>query len=148
MSYRSQEFFRVGYYVYNFYTDPELADNPPEEVQIDKITRNILADKPRITRFDIKWGDEKEEEVPESTDVNSNEVSGQDAETSYLEKMHLFMNEGDLSASFVSHSHSHNPFLGGGEAHSHVSNILPVDNSGYGMFGGNEEAEKQANPFM
>jgi len=132
--------------VYNFYADQELADNPPEEVQIDKITRNILADKPRITRFDIKWGDEKEEEIPEGGDMNSHEINGQDAETSYLEKMHLFMNEGDLSASF-SQSYSHNPFLGGNEAHSHVSNILH-DNSGIGIFGGEGEAEKQTNPFL
>jgi len=61
--------------VYNFYADQELADNPPEEVQIDKIMRNILADKPRIIRFDIKWRDEKEEEIPEGGDMNSHEIS-------------------------------------------------------------------------
>ena len=28
----------------------------PEEVKIEKVQRNILADKPRITRFNIDWG--------------------------------------------------------------------------------------------
>jgi Histone chaperone involved in gene silencing len=71
VSYHEQEFFRVGYYVYNTYTDPELIENPPEDVLVDKISRNILSDKPRITRFDIKWGDEKDEENLASTDVPS-----------------------------------------------------------------------------
>lgn len=29
VSYRGAEFFRVGYYVYNQYTDPELIINDP-----------------------------------------------------------------------------------------------------------------------
>ncbi len=29
--------------------------NPPETVQIDKILRSVLADKPRITKFNINW---------------------------------------------------------------------------------------------
>jgi hypothetical protein len=62
VSYREQEFFRVGYYVYNAYTDPELNENPPEQIQFDKVVRSILADKPRITRFDIKWEDSTKEE--------------------------------------------------------------------------------------
>ncbi len=62
VSYKEQEFFRVGYYVYNTYSDQELIENPPEQPIIDRITRNILADKPRITRFAIRWGDEKDEE--------------------------------------------------------------------------------------
>ena len=54
-SYNGKEFFRIGYYVYNDYTDQELIEMPPEKVKIDAVTRNILVDKPRITRFDIKW---------------------------------------------------------------------------------------------
>ena len=57
------------------------------------------------------------------------------------------MNEGDPSASFVSQSYSHNPFLGGNEAQSHVSNILP-DNSGLEVFSGNAGTENQTNPFL
>jgi histone chaperone ASF1 len=41
---------RVGYYVNNEYVDEELRENPPEDVLIDKLQRNILADKPKVTR--------------------------------------------------------------------------------------------------
>lgn len=54
-SYRSREFVRVGYYVNNDYADPFLLENPPAQVDITKLQRNILADKPRVTRFPIDW---------------------------------------------------------------------------------------------
>lgn len=54
-SYRSREFVRVGYYVNNDYADPFLLENPPSRVDITKLQRNILADKPRVTRFPIDW---------------------------------------------------------------------------------------------
>lgn len=56
-SYRGQEFVRVGYFINNDYTDPELKENPPARPQFDKLTRNILASKPRVTRFKINWDD-------------------------------------------------------------------------------------------
>lgn len=54
-SYRGREFVRVGYYVNNDYADPFLLENPPNRVDITKLQRNILADKPRVTRFPIDW---------------------------------------------------------------------------------------------
>lgn len=54
-SYRGREFVRVGYYVNNDYADPFLLENPPSRVDITKLQRNILADKPRVTRFPIDW---------------------------------------------------------------------------------------------
>lgn len=57
VAYRNQEFFRVGYYVHNEYADPALLENPPEQLQIDKVVRRILSDKPRITRMAITWTD-------------------------------------------------------------------------------------------
>jgi histone chaperone ASF1 len=54
-SYDGREFVRVGYYVNNEYTDETLAENPPSKPVIEKIRRNILAEKPRVTRFAIKW---------------------------------------------------------------------------------------------
>jgi histone chaperone ASF1 len=54
-SYDGREFVRVGYYVNNEYTDETLAENPPAKPVIEKIRRNILAEKPRVTRFAIKW---------------------------------------------------------------------------------------------
>uniref|UniRef100_UPI00358EA922 histone chaperone ASF1-like n=1 Tax=Myxine glutinosa TaxID=7769 RepID=UPI00358EA922 len=56
-TYRGQEFIRVGYYVNNEYTDPELRENPPVKPIYDKLQRNILASNPRVTRFQINWDD-------------------------------------------------------------------------------------------
>jgi len=60
-SYRGHEFIRVGYYVNNEYTDPELKENPPAVPQFDRLTRNILATNPRVTRFKIDWCDNPNE---------------------------------------------------------------------------------------
>lgn len=65
-SYRGQEFVRVGYFINNEYTDPELRENPPAKPQFDKVTRNILASKPRVTRFKINWDNAEEEQNGES----------------------------------------------------------------------------------
>ena len=50
-----QEFIRVGYYVSNEYDDAELQETPPEQPVFDKLTRNILASNPRVTKFKINW---------------------------------------------------------------------------------------------
>jgi hypothetical protein len=57
VTYKKQEFFRVGYYIHNEYVDPLLIENPPDQLQIDKVFRKILAEKPRITRMTIAWQD-------------------------------------------------------------------------------------------
>ncbi|KAI8102208.1 hypothetical protein M9435_005814 [Picochlorum sp. BPE23] len=54
-SYRNQEFLRVGYYVNNEYEEEALREDPPSTPIIDKLMRNILADKPRVTKFPIDW---------------------------------------------------------------------------------------------
>ena len=54
-SYKDAEFIRVGYYVNNDYESEELRENPPEDVQLDKVCREVLASKPRVTRFNINW---------------------------------------------------------------------------------------------
>ncbi len=54
-SYRDKEFVRVGYYVNNEYKDEEMKANPPSSVDFPAISRSILADKPRVTRFSIPW---------------------------------------------------------------------------------------------
>jgi hypothetical protein len=51
----NQEFVRVGYYVNNEYESLDLRANPPPTPIFDRMTRNILMQKPRITRFQIKW---------------------------------------------------------------------------------------------
>lgn len=54
-SYKEREFIRVGYYVNNFYSDAQLQQNPPEVHNPAAIHREILAQKPRVTRFPIPW---------------------------------------------------------------------------------------------
>lgn len=54
-AYDGREFVRVGYYVNNEYESEELINDPPPKPVIDKIRRNVLAEKPRVTRFAIKW---------------------------------------------------------------------------------------------
>lgn len=56
-SYKGNEFVRIGYYVNNEYDDEELNNNPPPTPLLERIRRNILAEKPRVTRFAIKWSD-------------------------------------------------------------------------------------------
>lgn len=63
-SYKEREFVRVGYYVNNEYTgeyDPEVG--PPslaKGLDMALVQRQILADKPRVTKFSIPWGKEDE----------------------------------------------------------------------------------------
>ena len=54
-SYRGKEFIRVGYYLNNEYIDEEMRENPPSRPQIDRLMRNIQADKPRVTKFPIDF---------------------------------------------------------------------------------------------
>ena len=54
-SYNDVEFIRVGYYVNNEYADEELRETPPETVRLDRVVRNILAEKPRVTRFPCEF---------------------------------------------------------------------------------------------
>jgi hypothetical protein len=50
-----REFVRVGYYVNNEYDDEQLRENPPLNPDFDRLSRNILAEKPIVTRFPIAW---------------------------------------------------------------------------------------------
>jgi histone chaperone ASF1 len=45
----------VGYYVNNEYDSEELNAEPPAKPLLDRVRRNVLAEKPRVTRFAIKW---------------------------------------------------------------------------------------------
>jgi histone chaperone ASF1 len=71
-SYSGKEFVRVGYYVNNEYDTEELRITPPSKVQVDRVVRNILAEKPRVTRFNIVWDNEghADEFPPEQPDVD------------------------------------------------------------------------------
>jgi len=70
-SYNDAEFVRIGYYVNTEYGDPALkqqhdaalaegADEqglkaPDPTQHIDGLVREVLADKPRVTKFNIQW---------------------------------------------------------------------------------------------
>ncbi|MCJ1337129.1 Histone chaperone asf1 [Bachmanniomyces sp. S44760] len=54
-SYDGREFVRVGYYVNNEYDSEELNNEPPVKPVMERVRRNVLAEKPRVTRFAIKW---------------------------------------------------------------------------------------------
>lgn len=62
-----QEFLRVGYYVNNDYEDEQLREEPPTKVLLDKVQRNILSDKPRVTKFPINFHPE-DEQTPAAAD--------------------------------------------------------------------------------
>ncbi|KAF1956635.1 histone deposition protein Asf1 [Byssothecium circinans] len=106
-SYDDREFVRVGYYVNNEYTDEALALEPPAKPVIEKVRRSILSEKPRVTRFAIKWdseesappefppdqpeadlvadgdqygAEEEEEEEEEEAEVEATPTEGEDAE--------------------------------------------------------------------
>ena len=82
-AYDDREFVRVGYYVNNEYLNDDGSLVGEEEVaalggKIDtsRVRRNILAEKPRVTRFNIKWDSEESapaEFPPEQPDVDAAE---------------------------------------------------------------------------
>lgn len=66
----------MGYYVNNDYDDEQLREEPPPKVLIDRVQRNILADKPRVTKFPINFhpeNNEPEEQPPPSPEHNERE---------------------------------------------------------------------------
>lgn len=75
-SYLGQEFIRVGYYVNNDYDDEQLREEPPSKVLIDRVQRNILSDKPRVTKFPINFHPENSESVEQPPPLDPNEADG------------------------------------------------------------------------
>ena len=64
-SYNEKEFIRVGYYVNNSYA-PEsgFGTEPPSPPRTDLMRREILAQKPRVTRFPMRWDNEPAPATP------------------------------------------------------------------------------------
>jgi len=75
-SYNQQEFIRVGYYVSTEYWDEELREMepPPNPPLIDRLCRNILADKPRVTRFPVDFDAVAPAPQPQSAEVPAAEA--------------------------------------------------------------------------
>jgi Histone chaperone involved in gene silencing len=100
-SYRQREFLKVGYYVNNEYAEEfDEETGPPKPLDLTKIVRTILADKPRVTKFQIRWGDacDSNAEV-DDTDADDGAMKEQGkeefttAETNGNGNMHLLNNE-------------------------------------------------------
>jgi len=71
--YNNEEFFRVGYYVNNVNTEDPENENPDAPMDIEKVERYILHDKPRITKFNINW-DNNTDLIPSYNSGNTNEM--------------------------------------------------------------------------
>ena len=54
-TYKDREFIRIGYYLNNEYETAEMNEAPPAVHDYSKVIRNILADKPRVSRPIIKF---------------------------------------------------------------------------------------------
>jgi histone chaperone ASF1 len=92
-SYKEREFVRVGYYVNNEYHNPDAPSPPPPTTTMDgssepppppplpnpvplqHIQRQILADKPRVTKFPISWGDETSNNNSNNNNTNNMDVA-------------------------------------------------------------------------
>nr|OQO17916.1 hypothetical protein B0A51_12471 [Rachicladosporium sp. CCFEE 5018] len=107
-SYDNREFVRVGYYVNNEYTDESLIEEPPVKPILEKVRRSILAEKPRVTRFAIKWDSEESapaEFPPEQPDVDAQEDDGATygAEEEEEEEAEVGAAEGEVAAKGEDH---------------------------------------------
>jgi len=80
-SYRAAEFIRLGYYINNEYTEPELREVNPSPPQWDKLQRNILATNPRVTKFKINWDDKTENSENVHPKVDSNQMSSENSQS-------------------------------------------------------------------
>ena len=59
----NQEFVRVGYYVNVEYDSAELNEQPPAKPDVARLTRHILAEKPRVTKFLIDWDSAQQQQA-------------------------------------------------------------------------------------
>jgi histone chaperone ASF1 len=75
-SYKEREFVRVGYYVNVEYTDEELRESPPEVPRVEQLTRSILADHPRVTKFPVPFDEEPAAEMGEGGAAQMEESAG------------------------------------------------------------------------
>ncbi|XBW38551.1 hypothetical protein QEN19_004139 [Hanseniaspora menglaensis] len=73
--YNENEFVRVGYYVNNEYSKDEYKEEPPKKVIIEDVVRNILVEKPRVTKFNIPWDNEQgKDDEKKEFDMQNKEV--------------------------------------------------------------------------
>ena len=72
---------------YNEEYDEETG--PPMPLDMNKVTRTILADKPRVTRFQIPWGEDisQEDEQKKQQQLQQQQQQQQQQEDNHMEDM-------------------------------------------------------------
>ncbi|ROT35769.1 histone deposition protein Asf1 [Sodiomyces alkalinus F11] len=97
-AYDGREFVRVGYYVNNEYDSEELNAEPPSKPLTERVRRNILSEKPRVTRFAIKWDSDasapaefppeqpEADLAPDEDEYGAEEIEEEDADATDAEK--------------------------------------------------------------
>ena len=94
-SYREKEFLRVGYYVNNEYTEPyDEEKGPPKPLDMSKVRRVVLSEKPRVTRFSIPWGDTVDEPVNPAAQDGEGEQQQQQQQSMAGQMLEDAKNEG------------------------------------------------------
>lgn len=90
-SYLEQEFVRIGYYVNNEYNDPSYnPEEPlPSNVDINSVYRNILADRPIVTRLTIDWSGQGGMPMPPPEDQVEGEGEQQQQQQFQLQQEQL-----------------------------------------------------------
>ena len=81
---QGKEFIRIGYYVNVEYLDAELKENPPEVPVVSALSRTILTDHPRVTRFAVDF--DNDTAVP----------AAQDEQTMAVDEGQAFQAEGAM----------------------------------------------------
>ncbi|KAI9738216.1 MAG: Histone chaperone asf1 [Cirrosporium novae-zelandiae] len=141
-SYDGREFVRVGYYVNNEYDSEELNAEPPAKPVMERVRRNILAEKPRVTRFAIKWDSDESapaEFPPEQPDVDAQEDDGatygvEEEEEEQLEE------EGEATAEPTANNAEDEEMAGVEE----TSGALPVKEEDEASDAGSEDLEAES----
>jgi histone chaperone ASF1 len=71
--YKSSEFFRVSYFVYNNYVEEVPGGLNESNFDINKVFRCVLTDKPRIKLNDIDWNDEQDKYYADKINLHNDE---------------------------------------------------------------------------
>jgi histone chaperone ASF1 len=63
-SYKDREFIKIGYYcAVNYFQDEQYMAEPPPVVEWNKMYRNLLGERPKVTRYSIPWDNEEDMQV-------------------------------------------------------------------------------------
>ena len=100
VSYKGQEFIRVGYYVYNELMEEIDIESKSLEEIISKIRRYIISEKPRVTKFNINWEDEEMKEETEEISEEKSDTFG-DKKNSTKEESNASMLVEWLSITYI-----------------------------------------------